>query len=281
MKKSKAGRPKGKAHQIPDNTITQIEEVVNLSKQQINNHIDRGGDAVEIEGAKYPVVDSVGNDDLLTLEPPKAAGRPTKRQKEFEETNIPLKRKEVLGDIDSSHLKELRKLSKQHPDKHVWLNNGLGFYHNGTLFNRFSMPISSQENFDVKLSAILQGLIMYLKNPENADEYTSDGYFNSIGITRKWIEEKLKTHPEFNDTYELARQICKERLIKKGFKRDGSTMAKFLLQAEHGMIERKAVETTTLNIRANKEEVESILQSDNAEQAKETLNKLLNSRPMT
>jgi len=105
--------------------------------------------------------------------------------------------------------------------------------------------------------------------------YQIESYLNEIGMPLKRIEERVKEHPEIEDALLIAKQICKERLIKEGFKEGKGSFAKFILQAEHNMTERKTVETTTLNVTTTSEDVELLIQSGNHEAMMKRLRDML------
>jgi hypothetical protein len=276
MTTRKMGRPKGSNHAIPAGSITQLEQQTNRTLESIKEHREQGGEVLQIEGREFAVVSSAENDPMLALEPPKRAGRPTKTESDFNQTNIGTKRKEVLDNIPSVIIKALRQQSKLERDKHFWLDNGLGYYCNGTLFNRFSMPIQSQENMDIKLSAILQGLVVYLHN--NSSCYLVETYLSEIGVPLKWLEKAMLSSPEVSEAYDLAQQICQSRLVKLGFQEGKSAMAKFLLQAKHGYTERKSVETTNYNISGGTEQLRTIIAENDGKNLMKALDKQLKSK---
>lgn len=271
-KKRGRGRPKGANNTITDDMVAHVQEYVNLTAKEISKHEENGGEIVEIDGHKFPVEGSTGG-DFISLSAPKQAGRPTKDRKAFDATNIPNKRKEIVLNIPAKTLKKLRQFSRENPNKQVWLDNGLGYYLNGTLFNRFSMPLSSQEGFDLRVSTIAQNLVIYLI--ENKEKFLVEDYLNTIGITRDWLEGALKERPELLDTYKIATQICKARLCEMGANSKNAGMFKFLLQAEHGLAERRAVETMSISVKATQEEIEKILKEETPEKTLNRLNELL------
>lgn len=90
---------------------------------------------------------------------------------------------------------------------------------------------------------------------EGAELPQFTAFARTIGVTRETLHEWKRTHKEFSDAYDTARQLQEELIANNAMKgRYNSYFAQFMLKNNHGWKDKTEVEQTVHEIKIDKQD---------------------------
>lgn len=140
------------------------------------------------------------------------------------------------------------------PNTKFYNPNGT-YYLNGSLFSKDDKPFGAPKRYvEYELAEYFETMLETFKTDEKL--FSILQYANRTGKPKQWPADMAKLYPELTFMYEQVKSICEERLILKGFTRDGFNMAKLILGNNYGYGEAvKNIRTETTHVTVDKKEL--------------------------
>jgi len=165
-------------------------------------------------------------------------------------------KREELAKHKISEFSELRLKSLQldAQDKEFWTANDMYYYKCGTLFTKNAKIASQNKSTEGQASVayLLECAIEHFLDDGN-EGFTWVNFTKHHRLSAKQFSLMVSKYPELRGMYEFCCELIAERVINRGFKKDGAPMAKFLLTNNHGMDDKKVSESR--NLAATEEEI--------------------------